>query len=109
MECVNCECVWLGAVWEVRRVSGYEDWVWDLPIMWEQGGVGRVSVFGLRWCRWREGLGQGLEEWCYVCVILEILCVDCRSRYLYIVLDGYMRISGASSVQSCCTLSISAF
>ena len=30
------------------------------------------------------------------------------SRYLYIVLGGYLRILSASSVQSYCTLSISA-
>ena len=35
-------------------------------------------------------------------------CVDGSSSYLYIVPDGYMRILGALSVQSCCTLSISA-
>ena len=34
-------------------------------------------------------------------------CVDGRSRYLYIVLGGYLRILGAPSVQSCCTLWIS--
>ena len=26
-----------------------------------RGIVGRVSVFGLQWCRW--GLDQGLEAW----------------------------------------------
>ena len=31
-----------------------------------------------------------------------------RSRYLYFVLGGYLRILGAPSVQSCCTLSMSA-
>ena len=41
------------------------------------------------------------------------VCVSCESgffvsRYLYIVLGGYLRILGASSVQSCCTLFISA-
>ena len=39
-----------------------------LPILWEQGewSVGRVSVFGLRWCgwcRWGVGLLQGLTGW----------------------------------------------
>ena len=34
--------------------------------------------------------------WCYV----WILCVDGRSRYLYIVLGGYLRILGAHSVQN---------
>ena len=30
-----------------------------------RGSVGRVSVFGLRWCMWGEGwrLDQGLEWW----------------------------------------------
>ena len=37
-----------------------------------------------------------------------ILCVDGRSRYLNIVRGGYLRILGAPSVQSCCTLWISA-
>ena len=36
------------------------------------------------------------------------VCVDGRSRYLYIVLGGYLLILGAPSGQSCCTLSISA-
>ena len=34
--------------------------------------------------------------------------IRCRSRYLYIVICGYLRILGAPSVQSCCTLWISA-
>ena len=37
-----------------------------------------------------------------------MFCEYGRSSYLYIVLGGYMRILGAHSVQSCCTLSISA-
>ena len=41
-------------------------------------------------------------------VCVAILCVDDRSRYLYIVLGGYLRILGAPSVQSCRTLLISA-
>ena len=39
---------------------------------------------------------------------VRILCVDRRSRCMYIVLGGYMCILGAPSVQSCCTLSITA-
>ena len=39
---------------------------------------------------------------------VRILCVDNRSRYMYIVLGGYLRNLCARSVQSCCTLSISA-
>ena len=67
--------------------------------------VGRVSVFWLRWYRWGVGMGLGQGSggvgWCYVCVYG-------RSRYLYIVLGGYLRILGAHSVQFCCTLWISA-
>ena len=37
-----------------------------------------------------------------------ILCVDGRSSYMYIVLNGYLHILGEPSVQRCCTLSISA-
>ena len=40
-----------------------------------RGGVGRVSVFGLQWCRWRVGRGLGPGSggvgWCYVCVSCE--------------------------------------
>ena len=39
--------------------------------MWEQGIVGRVSVFGLWWCGWGVALDQSLEGWCYVCVSCE--------------------------------------
>ena len=75
--------------------------VWTCVCVW-------VTVFG--WCRWGvcRGLDQGLEGWCYVCVSCKILCIDSMSSYLYIVLGGYLRIFGALSVQSCCTLWISA-
>ena len=72
------------------------------------GSIGRVSM--LRWCMWEVGreMDQGLEGWWYV-------CVSCESGFsvwmagLYIVLGGYLRSIGAPSVQSCFTLSISAF
>ena len=51
-----------------------------------------------------DGLGQGLGG----CGGVMSVCVDGRSRYLYIVLGGFLRILGAPSVHSCCTLSISA-
>ena len=53
----------------------------------------------------------GRLSWCYVwvCCESEFSCVDGRFRYLYIVLGGYLRILGAPSVQSCCTLLISAY
>ena len=44
-----------------------------------------------------------------LCVLrVWIICVYGRFRYMYVVLGGYTRILGAPSVQSCCTLSISA-
>ena len=72
--------------------------------------VGRVSVFGSRWCGWNRGLGPGSGGvvLCLCGLLVRILCVDGRSRYLYIVLDRYMHILGAPSVQSCCTFSVSA-
>ena len=61
-------------------------------------GVGRVSVFVLRWC-WL-GVGRGLGTG-------SGICVEGRYRYLYIVLGGYLRIFGAPSLQFSCTLSVS--
>ena len=58
------------------------------------GSVGRMSVFGVRW--------YGIMS---VCVVsLDYLC----RWQVYIVQGGYLVILGAPSVQSCCTLSISA-
>ena len=48
------------------------------------GGVGGVGG------KWVGGLDQCLEGWCDVQV--WNLCVDGRSRYLCIVLGGYLRI-----------------
>ena len=33
--------------------------------------------------------GSRRVGWCYVCLSFWMLCVDCRSRYLYIVLGGH--------------------
>ena len=67
-----------------------------------RGTAGRVSVFWLRlcgsgWCRW--GLGRegtrvciGGMVLCLCELLVWILCVDGRSRYLCIVLGGYLRI-----------------
>ena len=63
------------------------------------GKVGYVSVFCLQWV-----VGLGLGGW----GVVMSVCVDGRSRYLYIVLGGYLHILGAPSVQFCCTFSISA-
>ena len=54
--------------------------------------------------KWVGGLVQGLGEWGGIMLV----CVDGRSMYLYIMLGGFLHILGAPSVQSCCTLSISA-
>ena len=67
--------------------------------------MGHVSVFGLRWSGWWSGesgwvactrIWEGWEGVILQCVV--ILCVDDMSRYLYIVLSGYLRILGAPSV-----------
>ena len=75
-------CVGCGGVYGVGREWGGA--IWDR--IWEGGVV-------LILCELRV-------------VSLDILC--CRSRYLYIVLGGYLCILGSPSGQSCCTLSISA-
>ena len=59
---------------------------------------------------WVGGLDRGREPWGGVMSMwVWIICVDGRSRYLCIVLGGYLHIWGAPSVKSCCTLWISAF
>ena len=79
-------CVRLGAA---CVESGWEDWVWALQLLWEQGGgVGHVclccgGVCGYGdWPRvWRGGVMSG---W-----------------VVNIVLDGDLRILGVPSIQSC--------
>ena len=99
MECVTCVCVWLGVVWVERR----GEWIRGLGLGFTNPvGTGRVlSVLWLWWCR-----GGGSEEWvgawtrvwsggvvfCLYEVRVWILCVDGRSRYLCIVLGGYLHI-----------------
>ena len=77
---------------------------WDMGLCFGCGGVGGVGGSG--WAAW---LGYGgfagvMSE----CVVSLNSCVYGRSRCLYIVLGGYLRILGAPIVQSCCTLPISA-
>ena len=62
-----------------------------------------IYVFGLRRCG-VLGVCGGVMS---VCVV-SLLCVYVRSRYLYIVLGGYLLVLGSPSVQSFCILSISA-
>ena len=61
---------------------------WRICLCFGCGGVGGVGG------EWVGGLVQGLGVWCYVCVSCEseFFCVDGRSRYLCIVLDGYLCI-----------------
>ena len=78
MEYVRCVCVWLGTAWVVSRC---EDWVWALPIQWEQGGGGGLDMCLCFGCsgvgvggvggECVGGFDQGLEGWCYVCVSCE--------------------------------------
>ena len=113
VECVRCVCVWPGAAWEER---GWVDDRIGFGIYQSCGNMGGLDVcqclgFSGVGGKWVCGLDEGLEGWCYVLCELwvRIICVDGRSRYLYIVLGEYLRILGAPSVQSCCTLSISTY
>ena len=75
--CDMCMCLARGGVggeggeWMRELDLGFTNPVW----IW---GVGRVSVFWLRWCRWGVarglGPGSGALGWCYVCVSLDSLC-----------------------------------
>ena len=63
--------------------------VLDVYLCFGCGGVGGVGG------EWEGGLDQGLEGWVVLClceVRVWIICVDGRSRYLCIVLGGYLRI-----------------
>ena len=81
---VRCVCVWLGAAWVDRG-----EWMRGLGLGFTNP-VGTGVVLDVCLCfggggvggEWVWGFDQGLE-WC---------CVDGRSRYLCIVLDGYLRI-----------------
>ena len=92
-------CVWLGAVWVERG----GEWMRELGLdftnsVWTGGVLDMCLCFGCGGVvgEWVGGLDQGRERWgwCYVCVRCEsgILCIDSRSRYLCIVLGGYLHI-----------------
>ena len=78
------QCGWRGGLVDER--IGF----WLYQSCGDMGTVGPVSVFWLRWCRLGVvrglGPGSGAVGWCYV----WILCVDRRSKYLCIVLGGYL-------------------
>ena len=65
--CDMCMC-WARAVWVERGVSGWENWVWALPILWGQGecwtcvcvfGCGGVGGVGGEWVGAWTGVGSG--------------------------------------------------
>ena len=97
VEYVRCVCVWLMAVWKVRG-----EWMIELGLGFTNPvgtGGGLLDVCRCFGC---GGVGRGLEPgsggvgWCYI-------CASCESG-ICIGLGGYLRIWGAPSVQSCCTL-----
>ena len=60
--CDMCMCVARDGVRE-RGVSGREDCVWALKILWEQGECWTwvcILVSVVWWCRWGVGRGLGL-------------------------------------------------
>ena len=65
--CDMCMCLARGGEWMRELGLGFTN-----PL--GTGGVGHVSVFWLRWCRWVGGLDRGRERWCYVCVSLDSRC-----------------------------------
>ena len=74
---------------------------WDMCLCFGCGGVGCIGG------EWVGGLVQG--GWGVVMSVCVVrLDIDGRSMYLHIVLGGFLPILCAPSVQSCCTLSISA-
>ena len=77
---------------------------------WIRVSIGRVCFGCSGVCGVGRGLGPGSGGvgLCLHELGVWIFCVDGRSRYLSIVLGGYLRICGAPSVQSCFTLWISA-
>ena len=69
---------------------------WDMCLCFSCGGEGGVGESG--WAAWSMVWEGGVVCLCVLGV--WILCVDGRSRYLYIVLGGFLCILGAPSVQS---------
>ena len=89
-ELVRCVCIWLGRR-VLRGVSGWEDGVWAIAILWEQGECwtyvcGGVSGVGVEWV---GGLDQGLEGWGGVMsvwvVSMDFLCIWQIQVYVYCV------------------------
>ena len=119
---MTCVCVWLAVGWEVLGVSGWVTGLGlgftnfggtlgkcDMCLCFGCGGVGGV---GGEWVggvggEWVGGLGQGLGGWgCVLSVCVVSLDSLCRCQVQVSVYCA--RRIPAPSVQSCCTLSISA-
>ena len=99
-ELVKCVYVWLEAVWGGSGLGlGYINPV-ERIVLDVCRCLGCGGVYG--------GLGLGYERvmLCMCELSVWIMCVYCMSMYLHIVLGGYLRILGAPSDQSCCTLSM---
>ena len=73
---IASDVLWMSVVRRIRGVGGVGEMCMCLArverigfVFYQScgnwGSVGRVSVFGLRWCRWGvgSGLDQGLEGW----------------------------------------------
>ena len=52
-------------------VSRLEDWVWALPILWEQGECWTCVCVAVVYVGRRLGPGSVGVGWCYICVICE--------------------------------------
>ena len=97
----------VGGVKGVRERIGF--WLYQF---WRN--MGKVG-FWLRWWGWgrvggRLEPGSGRVGYCYVCVCCESgfpVLMAGTGICILTVLGGFLRILGAPSVQSCCTISIS--
>ena len=71
---MRCVCVWLGAVWVETGCVDERIGFGLYQSCANRGSVGRVSVFGLQWCRFEEDrtrVWSGEVGSCYVCVICD--------------------------------------
>ena len=95
VEYVRCVCVWLGAAWVVRGLGldfinpGGTGGLFDVCLCFGCGDVGGV---GGEWVGALTRVWKGVVVLCLCEEPVCIICVDGRSRYLCIVLGGYLRI-----------------
>ena len=101
--CVMCMCLdWdgvrgVGDEWVRRLCLGFTNpggtWgKWDVCLCFGCGGVGGVEGSG--WAFW-DRVWEGGMVLCLCALWVCVLCVDGRSKYMYSVLSGYLRILGA--------------